>query len=421
MTMTRICKHAITAMALIGTALPCGYVPTASAATYVTSTTPAGVQCQTTWINDNAQAVGNCTTANVSAYSNAWYSATLVGAQQILPRLVSGQPCTANAISNNGWILGHCANAANLGFAVFWSAASPGNAPIATIPLPGTLLFPPLRPADVQTVPSALNQQGTVLAQSISAELDETVVLYLAGNPTPRRVSNHGDNCKGVDVNNTPINGSPSVIMNCPDNNPALRPTIATWTGSSYTRTHLPSPPGASYCWATGMNDQLQAVGTCVFNNGTAGNEPKTAFWATPTSAPLLLTMPLNAQNQGIAINNLGHILAYGHAPTGFMQALFWIDPTNSFSVQSIQPLAGSNQAVPVGISDNDTVGLNCLNSSQLLTGCYWTPSTGTVAMSPLPTGLESSLNGISRAGGIISGYSTDGGNNLSAVGATLP
>ncbi|MCT7264468.1 hypothetical protein, partial [Salmonella enterica] len=133
--------------------------------------------------------VGNCSSATVSANSNPWYAASLSGPQQVLPPLVNGQPCSVEAIANSGWMLGSCANAANLSFAVFWNAATPSGLPTATAPLPGTLLFPLLRPADVQTVPTALNPLGAALAQSISATLQATVVLYTPGNATPQRVS----------------------------------------------------------------------------------------------------------------------------------------------------------------------------------------------------------------------------------------
>jgi hypothetical protein len=420
LTMRRYFKTPILPMTLLGASLLCGYGVTASAATYVDSGGAAGAQCETVGGNDSAQLVGNCSSSTVSANSNPWYAATLTGPQQVLPPLVNGQPCTVSAIANNGLILGSCTNAINLGFAVLWSAATPSAAPIATKPLPGTLLFPLLRPADVQTVPTALNQLGTALAQSISAALQATVVLYTLGNATPRRVSNYGDNCFGVDVNNTLVNGSPSVVMNCPGTNATPVPTVATWSGSAYVLTNLAVAPGASYCWAVGMNDQLQVVGTCVFS-GTTGDVPQTAFWPTPSSAPLLLTMPLNAQNYAVAINNSGHVLAYGNDPTGVAKPLFWPDPSNSFSVQSIQPLPGSIQTTAAGFADNDTVALNCLNASQYPCGGYWTPATGTVEVLPLAGGLKSGLNGISRAGALIYGSATDAAKNSKAVGATLP
>lgn len=418
--MPRYFKTSITALTLLGASLLYGYGVTASAATYVDSGSAAGAQCSTSSVNDSAQAVGNCSSATVSANSNPWYAASLSGPQQVLPPLVNGQPCSVEAIANSGWMLGSCANAANLSFAVFWNAATPSGLPTATAPLPGTLLFPLLRPADVQTVPTALNPLGAALAQSISATLQATVVLYTPGNATPQRVSSYGDNCAGIDVNNTLINGYPSVVMNCPGANATPKPTVATWNGSSYVLTALASPSGASYCWAVGMNDQLQVVGTCVFS-GATGDVPQTAFWGTPSSAPLLLTMPLNAQNYAVSINNPGHILAYGRDPSGFEKALFWPDPTNSFSVQSIQPLPGSAQTNAVGLADNDTVALNSFDANQYPSGAYWDGVNSTVAIAPLLGGRMSRLEGITRSGAIVYGTATDSTLNYRAVGATLP
>ena len=62
-------------------------------------------------------------------------------------------------------------------------------------------------------------------------------------NATPQRVSSYGDNCAGVDVNNTLINGYPSVVMNCPGANATPKPTVATWNGSSYGVTTSPHQP----------------------------------------------------------------------------------------------------------------------------------------------------------------------------------
>lgn len=418
--MPRICKNTMTPMVFISAALLCGNAATVKAATFINSGNAAGTQCETVGVNDNAQAVGNCSSSTVSANKKQWYAAALAGPQQVLPSLVSGQPCNVGSIVNSGWIVGSCTNAGNLNFAVFWNAATLTNLPTATSPLPGTFLLPLLRDADTQTSPTAVNQSGAVLAQSISAKLQNTVVLYDAGNATPRRVSNYGDNCSGVDVNNTVINGSPSVLMNCPGVNGTPVPTIATWNSSSYVLTTLKKPSGASFCWAVGLNDQLQAVGTCVFS-GSTGNVPQTAYWATPSSAALLLTMPLNAQNQAVAINNLGHVLAYGNDPSGVLKPLFWPDPNDSFTVQPIQPLPGSIQTTAAGFADNDTVAVNCLNASQYPCGGYWTPTTGTVAVPPLPGGLKSRLQGITHSGAIVYGTATNTTNNYSAVAAPLP
>ncbi|MCF5667125.1 hypothetical protein GIV47_19395 [Pseudomonas marginalis] len=418
--MQRIGKNAITPMALIGVALFCGNAATVNAATFISSGNAAGAQCETVGVNDNAQVVGNCSPFSVSANNNPWYAATPAGPQQILPPLVNRKPCRVEAITNSGWIVGSCSNATNRRFAVFWNTATPNSVPTKTAPLPGTLLFPLFRPADVQTLPTAVNQQGTVLAQSFNKSLLATVVLYTAGNATPRRVSSYGDNCSGVDVNNTLINGYPSIVMNCPGEDATPVPTIATWNGSAYVMTVLAVPPGASYCSAVGMNDQLKVLGTCFFNSST-DEVPQTAFWGTLTGLPDLLTMPLNAQNHAVAINNAGHYVAYGNDPSGVDKPLFVQDPTDSFSVQSIQPLPGSIQTTVAGFAGNDTIALNCIDANQHPCGGYWTSATGTAAVPQLPSGSISQLNGINPSGSIVYGTALNATEDNKAVTATLP
>lgn len=397
----------------------CGHSASANAATFVSSGHAAGPQCATSGINDNGQAVGNCNSATPSTNPNPWFSSTLAGPQQVLLPLVTGQPCSVSAIANNGWMVGLCANVGNVALGAYWNAATPGNPPTAMAPLPFSLLLPPLRPADKQTVPTAQNQNGMVLAQSLSANEQATVVVYAAGSATPQRVSGWGNNCSGVDLTETLTNGWPRILMNCPGANGTPEITSASWSGSGFSLVTPPLPAGASYCEAVDMNDAGQFVGTCTFP-GSSPDTLQTAYWASATSTPLLLTMPLNAQNVAMAINARGHVVAYGRNPLGLLTLLFWPDPTNSFTVAPIQPLPGSNQTNFAGFGDNDSVAMTCLNSNQYPTACSWTPSGGTVSVVGLG-GTSSESSGISPSGVFIFGTATDTSNDFNAVGATLP
>lgn len=393
---------------------------TAHAATFVDYGHAAGAQCFTLGVNDSGQTVGICSQASASANDVPWIASTLGGTQQPLAPLVSGQPCTAAAIANSGLILGQCSDANNLSFSVTWTASTPAISPTKLNPLPATLLIPLLRPADVQTSATALNQLGAVLAQSISGSDEQTVVLYSSGNGTPLRISAYGDNCRGIDVNNTLTNGYPSLIMNCLSTNATPMAKIATRGAGGYAIATLPVASGASYCEAVGLNDQNQIVGTCLYpNSGT--NVPKTAFWATPSSPPKMLTLPLNAKNVGVAINNAGHILARGAGPDGIATDLFWEDPNSSFDVRPIAPLPGSNATSAVGFAHNDTIAMDCDNEQQYSTACIWTPTGGTQALAPINGGLKSQLTAISPSGGFVVGNATDAEQDISAVGASLP
>ena len=214
-----------------------------SAATFVSSGNVAGPQCETARVNDGGQVVGNCNPATPGNNANAWFAPVLAGPQQVLLPLVAGQPCSVSAIANNGWMVGLCTSVGNVTFAVFWNASAPGGTPIAMNPLPFQLLLPPLRPADKQTVPTAQNQNGGVLAQSLSANRDATVVVYTAGNPTAQRVSGWGDNCFGVDLNETMTSGKPVILMNCPGPTGTPVITVASWSGAAYTLVTPPLPP----------------------------------------------------------------------------------------------------------------------------------------------------------------------------------
>ncbi|MGY2273121.1 MULTISPECIES: hypothetical protein [Pseudomonas] len=411
--MQPIYRNTLTAVVLATTS-------TAYAATLVDFGHVAGAQCLATSINDNGQAVGNCSPASASANNVPWVAAQLGGPQQPLAPLASGQPCSVGAIANNGRLLGKCTDAANLSFAVIWSASTPGSAPTKLNPLAGTFLFPLLRPADVQTSAMAISQQGAVLAQSISASGAQTVVLYTAGNGTPLRISDYGDNCNGIDVNSALINGYPSLIMNCLGANATPVPKVAVRGSSGYATSSLPVATGASYCTVAGINDQNQVVGTCVFPDSD-DHVPQTAFWPTPFSQPKLLTLPLNAKNFGLAINNAGHLLARRGDPTGIPQILFWENPNDSFGIRPIQPLSGSVTTQAVGFAHDDTVAMICENSAQYITACTWTPNSSTQALGPINGGSKSQLSGISPNGGFVVGGATDAEQKVSAVAATLP
>lgn len=398
----------------------CAFVSVANAAIFVSSGNVAGPQCETAGVNDSGQVVGNCNPATPGNNANAWFAPALAGPQQVLLPLDAGKPCSVSAIANNGSIVGTCASVGSVTFAVLWNASAPGGTPIAMKPLPFQLLLPPLRPADKQTVPTAQNKNGVVLAQSLSANGDATVVVYTDGGATPQRVSGWGDNCFGVDLTETLTNGKPVILMKCPGPNGTPVITVASWGGAAYTLVTPPLPPGASYCEAVDMNDAGQFVGTCMFP-GTSPDKLQTGYWGSASSSPSLLTMPLNAQNVAVAINALGHVVAYGRDPSGLLTLLFWPTPTNPFTVQSIQPLPGSNQVSFAGLANDDTVAMTCLNSSQYPTACYWRPLGGTVAIPALSGGLKSTLNGISPSGSIVSGAATDAAKKLNAVAANLP
>ena len=157
---------------------------TANAANYV-KLEPMPGQCETTSINDNAIAVGNCSPANPSANNIPWVAnVNTAGSQVELASLVVGQPCYASSVSNGSWIGGTCKNANNAVTGVTWNVTTPGGV-TALAPLPGTLL----RAADVRTIITAFNQRGDMVGTSISNNGKEfSTIVWLAGTGTPKRV-----------------------------------------------------------------------------------------------------------------------------------------------------------------------------------------------------------------------------------------
>ena len=416
--MQNLFKRAILPMMVSGGALLWGASAAVNAATFIDLGNAAGVQCATTAVNDSGQAVGNCTLSDPSANLVPWFSASSAGPQQALPSLVANQPCTVTGIANNGSMLGTCADANNLSFAVTWKAVAPSAPPVKLQPLAGTILFPLLRPADVQTVAVDQNEQGAVVGWSVSGGGENTVVVYLPGTATPVRVSGWSAKCSAAGVNNTLINGYPSILMNCTADGKDV-PRIATWVAGAYALMDLPVASGASYCWAVDMNDQNQAVGSCVFP--TAGKNINTAFWPSPTSAPRLLTLPQNAKNSGIATNNAGHVLARGMDPSGFVRDFYWADTSSSFAVRPIKTLPDSDSTSAFTLAENDTVAMDCFNSQEYPTACTWDPINETVPIPPINGGRKSILSSISFSGTRVAGVVTDASRNDTAVVAELP
>lgn len=396
----------------------------ANAATFIDLGHAAGAQCTATGVNDSGLAVGNCSQASTSVNNAPWVAnITTAGPQQPLAAMAAGQPCEVNGLSNAGLAVGSCKDASNVSFATVWSAATPGNAPLQLNPLPGTLLFPLLRPADKSTTLAAFTQQGDILGSSLSANDVATVVFYNAGNATPIRVSNWGDNCVGVDV----INRGASIAMNCPNSSGIPIGQIAQLSGSNYSTTTLALPSGATNCTVSAINDQLQIVGACYYPN-TAVNVSKTAYWATPSSSPLVLTLSSGSKNRGMLINNSGSPSSPGRAlvvrqdEQGRAQYLIWLPlPTPIPAINFILPPAGSVWTEAVSMADNNIVVLNSTSTSQYPAGCTWDTTNGTQCLAPIGGGLISRFTSISRNGSFAVGDNVDNAQAVGAAATTLP
>jgi hypothetical protein len=276
--------------------------------------TPAGqAQCEINDINDGLGVVGGCIPSNASGSRVATYASSPGGAQTILSPLSVGQPCTATGIPNSNTLIGSCENAGGAVLGVIW--LTPQGAPVMLAPLPAlkgslTQLIP-----DVASTPTAYNQNGAVVGASTSSTGADTAVLWppqTGSGSSMVVVSTYGDNCEAVDANGVDVNGRPTIALNCPAGfsagsvgTPVGKVAINNALLGGYQLYQLPLPTNGVNCTVEGINDALQMVGTCHF----AGTDhPRTAYWASPTSAPQLLTTSGSARNAGRFINASGKI-----------------------------------------------------------------------------------------------------------------
>ena len=413
-------------MKIAGSLLASVLALTANAAQYVKLGPMAG-QCETTSINDNAIAVGNCSPPSSSANNIPWVSNVNTADSQVaLASLVAGQPCYANAVSNGSWISGTCKNANNGVTAVTWNVTTPGSA-TALAPLPGTLL----RAADVQTIITAFNQRGDMVGSSISSNGKEfSTIVWLAGTDTPKRVyspliglAGYNDGCSPVDINNVLMSGYPSIAMNCPGNDGIPIPKIAQANATGYTVTSLPLATGANHCVVTGLNNALQSIGFCEYPN-TNANPARTAVWNTPTSAPLTLNLAIGTTNYGRAINSNGIALVERKDNDGRTSYFTWIPPAGILGIQLIEP-PPKTWTQAFSIADNNTVALNRTNDAQYTVGCIWHPASGEIpakysCLEAIDGGRNSALKAVSQSGNYAAGQNVDSEQDVQAVAVKL-
>ena len=392
-------------MAILAGLLGTGYTTAAHAQTAYPD--PTGYsQCAASDINDSDNAVGACTPANASGAAAAWYAAAPGNTPTLLLPLVTGQACSADGVANDGIIVGGCVNTNNIPFGVIWtsSTASPVQLqPLSLLQIQVTLLQVSITLADVSTGATGYNQNGAIVGESVSPSGESTPVLYANGSGTPIPITGYASNCGAVDVNQTTVNGQPSVALDCPTNPSSSNPgpsfgAIAQYTAllGGYVVTALPLPSGATHCTVAGINDSLEAVGTC---HSPAPDHPQTAYWATPTSTPTLLTVSGSARNGGAFINASGNVVFEYQNSNGTGNAGFWNTSTNAVTL--ISPLTGGTRAVATGLGDNNKVTLTSETSAstEQPEAAEWTSSGGTVALGDLNGGKDSGVAGTNKGG----------------------
>ncbi|MGN6321208.1 MAG: hypothetical protein ACTHNE_05760 [Dyella sp.] len=374
----------------------------------------AGAQCGSSGVNDNAVVVGNCTPANATGPLIAWVAPN--GVEELLAPLASGQSCSAAGVTDGNVVIGSCLDANNASFAVTWPVSSPNSITVLQS-LPGLLGLG----ADVSTGATSFDQNGVIGGESVSATGNSTAVIWLNGSSTAVAVSNRNDNCGIADINNSNVNGAPSVALDCPNASGTTTAYIAQVTGGllgtgllgAYAKTPLPVPSGSSNCVVVAVNDNVQALGTCYFPGGS----PQAAFWPSVSSAPILLSgggLPDGTRTAGAFLNNNDDVVVQYQDTSGKTQSAFW--DTNAALLYLILPVSGGTRTAATGLADNGTVILNSEDGNQQVQGTKWTVGSGTVAYGDYGGGLESVTTSISQSGNYTAGDGEGSAENENAL-----
>lgn len=403
----------IAALSGFGFALP------SHAASLTSEGHAAGAQCNAKDVNDGGTTVGTCTFADNTGLAIAWVSNT-VGTETPLQPLARAQPCGATGITNGGVIVGRCADANNKWFAVIWHASTYINPPAQLLPLAVGVLG--LTVGDISTHGSAFNQNGAVVGVSYSAKGDRTAVFWPAGSTSPVPVSTLADNCVAADMNETLVNGFPTIVLNCP--NPSVPGTVTARYAQSgllgYAMTNLAVPAGYSYCRVSSINDNAQIVGTC---HTATSDHPDSVLWPSPSSAPDLLSLPGNPSNGAGAINANGDFTFAFQDTNGNTDSGVYISATNTV-YEFPTTVCGGTRATITGLGDNDTVSMVCEDSAENSEAAYATYSGGSYTLNAAGFeggGQDSSLDTISKSGNYAVGEAENSAQNVDAVVTSLP
>ena len=387
-------------------------VPAHAQTVTVLTDLPGYKQCAASDINDSNIAVGSCVPQNTTGAAEPFVVYPAGSATEILlPPLSAGQACGAEGIADDNEIIGDCVNASNVSFAVAWFASASPGAPAQLAPLNGILGLLP----DVSSQSTGFNQSGAVIGGSINGSGDETAVLWPAGSTAAIPVSSSGDNCIAVDVNNTLVNGYPTVALDCPNSAGTVTATIAQYGLLGYAKTALPLPAvpsNVTHCTVSGINNAAQLVGVC---HTMAPDLPQAAYWASPTSTPITLGSLLNARSGGVAINNASpaNVVFDYQNSNGESGSGYWVPSTGS--VTEISPLPGGAEVAVVGLADNGVVLIDSETNSETAGAAYWTLTSGTVSIGDINGGNNIGLSSINQRGTAAVGSGEGSAHNITA------
>ena len=337
-----------------------------------------------------------------------------------LPSLVTGQPCSTDAITNSGLIVGSCSDSLGRGQPMLWNASTPTAAPVQLFGPSGTL----------RSSANAVNQQGAVVG--VSAINNDTIypTLWPAGSSGGvalpisllALVGLGNTNCVAVDVADGSAS-TPVVVGNCPDGQGRPLAVIWIWSpgllgvGASYVVSALPIPSGALFCAVSAVNVLNEALGTCDYGPGL-GNGPHTVRWAANGGAATVLSGVSGfARNSGTAINANGQIIGEYTGAGDFANPFYW-DPTAG-TITAIAPLPGGSTCVATDLSDTSLVVGTSETNDGHEHAFEWTLAGGMVDLGVLHGGYNSAVSEISRNGAYAAGASEVTGFTSHAFEAT--
>jgi probable HAF family extracellular repeat protein len=255
-----------------------------------------------------------------------------------------------------------------------------------------------------------MNQQGTIVGNSISAAAVSTPVIWRAGQLTPivlpgaQLLGLGNTNCVPTDVADVSSSAAPVAVGNCQAGNGTAAGVIWTPTGlaGAYVATALSAPSGSLSCVASAVNVMGQVLGTCDFGSGIG---PHTVRWPAGGGAPIVLTTVAgNVRNVGVNMNAGGQITGTYLTAGDFAAPFYWNPDTNA--VSTIDPISGGTNGVPVRIGDTGTV----VGTAEVATGAVhafeWTPAAGVTDLGVLAGGNNSAVSDLSKNGCFLTGSS---------------
>jgi probable HAF family extracellular repeat protein len=190
----------------------------------------------------------------------------------------------------------------------------------------------------------------------------------------------------------------------------------AYWWSETTGFVRLPEPTGSTGCYADGLNDLDEIVGSCEMSNIVVGKTiSTTAFWSSPSSIPVLLPrltgynyyhFARDLNNNGVAVGQ-----AWNNRQSGLVQTgVRYVRNGTTWTIEVLPDLGGGG-TYPVDINDDGWVtGYSGVSTGGKRHAMLW--RAGQVMKDLGAIGPESWASAITPTGAVemlVVGYSTFG------------